>query len=197
MNASQVPAAIIGLGNPGEKYAPTRHNVGYWLVDELARESGTSFRAEQKFLGATCQLSLANRGLRLLKPTTFMNESGQSVRRFMDFFKLDPGRLLVVHDELDLPPGTARLKTGGGHGGHNGLRDLINHIGRDFVRLRIGIGHPGQKDQVTNYVLRSPRPEELRAVEDSLMEARRSLDVLFAEGLEKAMTYLHTATPAN
>jgi len=197
VNAAKVPAAIIGLGNPGEKYAHTRHNVGYRVVDGLAREAGERFRTEQKFLGAACQVSIANCGLRLLKPTTFMNESGQSVRRFMDFFKLEPDRLLVVHDELDLPPGTARLKMGGGHGGHNGLRDLVSHIGRDFLRLRIGIGHPGQKHQVTNYVLRPPRPEELPAVEDSLLESRRALDVLFADGLEKAMHYLHTVTPAN
>ncbi|MGI9308637.1 MAG: aminoacyl-tRNA hydrolase [Gammaproteobacteria bacterium] len=192
MAQDDIPAAIIGLGNPGEKYASTRHNVGFWLVDQLARNSSAGFKSESKFLGAACQLSMAGNTLRILKPTTYMNESGSSVRRFMDFFKLEVGQLLVVHDELDLPPGTVRLKRGGGHGGHNGLRDLIQHCGKDFLRLRIGIGHPGDKNQVTNYVLKKPAGDEQRQIEDSIIDGLRAIDVLFADGLEKAMHQLHT-----
>ncbi len=143
MTATQPPAAIVGLGNPGSEYAKTRHNAGYWLLDRFTSECGETMRSEAKFLGDVGQISLAGHSVRLLKPTSFMNESGQSVRRFIDFYKLDPERILVIHDDLDLPPGTARLKRGGGHGGHNGLRDVLARCGRDFLRLRIGIGHPG------------------------------------------------------
>jgi PTH1 family peptidyl-tRNA hydrolase len=132
--------------------------------------------------------------VRLLKPTTYMNRSGQSVRRAMDYFKVDPDSILVVHDDLDLPPGTARFKRGGGHGGHNGMRDLIAHVGREFLRLRIGIGHPGRKEQVSGYVLRPPLKDELPEILNALTEARHGLDILFSDGLEAAMHYLHTAT---
>jgi PTH1 family peptidyl-tRNA hydrolase len=191
---NDIPAAIIGLGNPGEKYASTRHNVGFWVADEIARSVGVGFRAESKFLGEAAQLSMGGKTVRLLKPTTYMNESGSSARRFMDFFKLDVSDLLVVHDELDLPPGTSRLKRGGGHGGHNGLRDLIQHCGKDFLRLRIGIGHPGDKKQVTNYVLKRAAGDEQRLIEDSIVDGLRAIDVLLTDGLEKAMLQLHTQT---
>ena len=124
-----------------------------------------------------------------------MNRSGQSVRQVMDYYKASPERLLIIHDDLDLPVGTARLKVTGGHGGHNGLRDIIAHCGRDFLRLRIGIGRPGRKEQVVGYVLRPPGKDELSDIRHALDEARRSVDILFADGLERAMTYLHTATP--
>jgi PTH1 family peptidyl-tRNA hydrolase len=195
MTVTQPPAAIVGLGNPGSEYEQTRHNAGYWLVDRLASESGETLRPEAKFLGDAGQISLAGSSVRLLKPSSFMNESGQSVRRFIDFYKLDAGRILVIHDDLDLPPGTVRLKLGGGHGGHNGLRDVIAHCGRDFLRLRIGIGHPGDKRRVTNYVLRPAPKAEHELIIDSLMEARKGLDVLMQDGLDRAQTYLHTATP--
>ena len=152
-------------------------------------------RPEEKFLGDVGQISLAGHSVRLLKPTSFMNESGQSVRRFIDFYKLDPERILVILDDLDLPPGTARLKRGGGHGGHNGLRDVIARCGRDFLRLRIGIGHPGDKRQVANYVLKQAPAGEYELIMGSLIEGGKGLDVLMQDGLDRAQNYLHAATP--
>ena len=192
---SVTPSIIIGLGNPGSEHAHDRHNVGYWLVDDIASGLGARFSGDQKLLGETCQVTLQQNPVRLLKPTTFMNRSGQSVRQVMDYYKASPERLLIIHDDLDLPVGTARLKVTGGHGGHNGLRDIIAHCGRDFLRLRIGIGRPGRKEQVVGYVLRPPGKDELSEIRHALDEARRSVDILFADGLERAMTYLHTATP--
>ena len=183
---------IVGLGNPGDKYAGTRHNVGFWLVDRLAANTGAVLKAEKKVLGEVAQTSLAYRNIRLMKPTTYMNESGQAVRRVLDFYKVEPEQLLVLHDELDLPPGTVRLKKGGGHGGHNGLRDIISHCGKDFPRLRIGIGHPGHKSQVSGYVLRNPGSKERRLIEDSLPPAAEAVERLLTDGLEKAMHWLHT-----
>ena len=195
MTATQPPAAIVGLGNPGSEYAKTRHNAGYWLLDRLTSECGETMRPEAKFLGDVGQISLAGHSVRLLKPTSFMNESGQSVRRFIDFYKLDPERILVIHDDLDLSPGTARLKRGGGHGGHNGLRDVIARCGRDFLRLRIGIGHPGDKRQVANYVLKQAPAGEHELIMGSLIEGGKGLDVLMQDGLDRAQSYLHAATP--
>lgn len=194
MTATQPPAAIVGLGNPGSEYAKTRHNAGYWLLDRLAAESGEKMRPEAKFLGDVAQIGLAGYSLRLLKPTSFMNESGKSVRRFIDFYKFDPEKILVIHDDLDLPPGTARLKRGGGHGGHNGLRDVIAWCGRDFLRLRIGIGHPGEKRQVASYVLKQAPAGEHALIEASLIEGGKGLDVLMQDGLERAQSYLHAPT---
>ena len=190
-------AAIIGLGNPGEKYRATRHNVGFWLADRLASAAGEDFKAEKKVLGDVCQCALAYRNIRLLKPHTYMNESGQSVRRMLDFYKLEPENLLVMHDEIDLPPGIVRLKQGGGHGGHNGLRDIVSHCGRDFMRLRIGVGHPGEKSKVTGYVLRAPSKDELRLIEDSLPDAVSAIEILLKDGAERAMHFLHTDNSAN
>lgn len=186
---------IIGLGNPGAEHDRDRHNVGYWFVDDIAAGLGARFSGDQKLLGDSCQVQLHGQAVRLLKPNTFMNRSGQSVRRALDYYKLKLDQVLIVHDDLDLRPGTARLKSGGGHGGHNGLRDIIAHCDRDFLRLRIGIGHPGQKEQVVGYVLRPPGKDELSEIVHALEEARRGVDVLYKDGLEKAMTYLHTATP--
>jgi PTH1 family peptidyl-tRNA hydrolase len=183
---------IIGLGNPGEKYAATRHNVGFWLVDRLAAASGVVLKAEKKILGDLAQTSIANTNVRLMKPSTYMNESGQPVRRAMDFYKLEPEQILIVHDELDLPPGTVRLKQGGGHGGHNGLRDIISHCGKDFLRLRIGIGHPGHKSQVSGYVLKNPGAKERQLIEAALPDAQTAVERLLQDGLEKAMHWLHT-----
>jgi PTH1 family peptidyl-tRNA hydrolase len=176
---SVAPSIIVGLGNPGSEHAGDRHNVGYWLVDDIASDLGARFSSDQKLLGETCQVSLQQIPLRLLKPATFMNRSGQSVRQAMDYYKLPLERLLIVHDDLDLPAGTARLKSGG-----------------DFLRLRIGIGHPGRKEQVVGYVLRPPGKDELPDIRHALDEARRAIDMLFAYGLERATTYLHTATPS-
>ena len=145
---------IVGLGNPGADYDKTRHNVGFWLLDSLARRYGGVFRREAKFHGEACQVSVDGHPLWLLKPQTFMNRSGASVIALARFYKLVPEAILVVHDELDLPPGAVRLKRGGGHGGHNGLRDIIQQLGsREFLRLRLGIGHPGDSRAVINYVL--------------------------------------------
>jgi len=191
---SELPSIIVGLGNPGSEHERDRHNVGYWLVDDIASGLGERFSGDQKLLGETCQVQLKSTPVRLIKPTTFMNHSGQSVRRILDYYKVTPDRLLVVHDDLDLLPWTARLKQGGGHGGHNGLRDIIAHCGRDFLRLRIGIGHPGRKEQVVGYVLRPPGKKELPEIQRALDEIRRSLDVLYTDGLEAATKCLHTAT---
>lgn len=144
---------IVGLGNPGSKYEQTRHNAGFWFVEEIARLKGAHFRPEAKFSGDVCKVVLEGRDIWLLKPNTFMNLSGQSVNKLASFYKIPKDNILVAHDELDLDPGVVRLKTGGGHGGHNGLRDIINHLGKEFQRLRIGIGHPGSRDDVVDYVL--------------------------------------------
>ncbi|MDP7296453.1 MAG: aminoacyl-tRNA hydrolase [Gammaproteobacteria bacterium] len=189
----ELPSLIVGLGNPGAEHNRDRHNVGFWLADELA--DGVGFNAESKLLGDACQVAFNHHKVRILKPSTFMNRSGQSMRRTLDYFKLAAECGLVIHDDLDLPPGTARLKVGGGHGGHNGLRDIITHCGRDFLRLRIGIGHPGRKEQVVGYVLRPPGKDELPKIRCAIDEGRRAIDILYADGLEAAMKYLHTATP--
>lgn len=183
---------VIGLGNPGADYVSTRHNAGFWLVDELARRFGGSFKAEKKFHGEVARVEIAGKDIRLLKPMTFMNRSGQSARAACDFLKLPPENILVAHDEIDLPPGTLRLKKGGGHGGNNGLRDVIAHLGPDFLRLRIGVGHPGNASQVVNHVLSRPTKDEepvlLRAIDDAV----DGIELLLKEGLQKAQTKLHS-----
>ncbi len=186
-------AVIVGLGNPGEKYAATRHNVGVWLLELLARGTGGVLKPEKKAMGDACQVSLGNSNVRLYSPATYMNESGGAVRRMLDFYKLQPQQMLVLHDELDLPPGAVRLKSGGGHGGHNGLRDIITHCGADFMRLRIGIGHPGDKSQVSGFVLKPPGKAEQQLIADALPAAGRAIEILVADGAEKAMHWLHSA----
>ncbi len=192
---ANAPAMVVGLGNPGPSHDRDRHNVGYWLVEAIAAVHGGRFTNEKKLHGESCRILLNDRQVRLLKPTTFMNHSGQSLRQAIDYYDVPLDRVLVIHDDLDLPPGTARLKLGGGHGGHNGLRDIIAHCGRDFLRLRIGIGHPGSKDQVTGYVLRPPGKDELPKLEEALREGQEAIDVLMREGLEAAQKFLHTASP--
>jgi len=183
---------IVGLGNPGDSYVATRHNVGFWLLDRLAADAGATLKSEKKVMGDVAQTAIAHSNVRLLRPATYMNESGQSVRRMLDFYKVDADQLLVLHDELDLPPGTVRMKKGGGHGGHNGLRDIIAHCGKDFMRVRIGVGHPGEKSQVTNFVLKPPKSDERKLIEDSLLDAHRAIEILLEDGSEKAMHFLHT-----
>ncbi len=192
MSSSQIQA-IVGLGNPGEQYEHTRHNVGFWLVDQLA--VGGGMKSESKFMGSACQMNLAGEAVRFLKPSTYMNDSGQSVRKFIDFYKLSIEQVLVCHDELDLPPGVMRLKRGGGHGGHNGLRSIMSHCGKDFLRLRIGIGHPGHKDAVHGYVLHRPGKDDESLIFEGINMADRSIATLLADGLEKATQELHLATP--
>ncbi len=186
---------IVGLGNPGPKHAGDRHNVGFWFVDQLAAHAGGRFAPESRFDGEECRLTLPGRPVRLLKPSTFMNRSGRSVRKVLDYYGLSPEQVLVVHDELDLPPGTARLKKGGGHGGHNGLRDIVATCGPDFLRLRLGIGHPGHKDLVTDYVLHAPGKAERALVLDAIAAALAAVEILAASGPDKAMQQLHTTTP--
>ena len=185
---------IVGLGNPGREYETTRHNTGYWWVDELARLQNLRFKNEAKFHGLTARGQLHGHEMLLLKPQTFMNVSGRAVGALAQFYKIAPAEILVVHDELDLPPGVARLKMGGGHGGHNGLKDIIAHLGsKDFWRLRLGIGHPGERTDVAGYVLNDPRREE-RDLIDAAMQ--RALDVthLIIEGkTEAAMLKLHSS----
>ena len=187
---------IVGLGNPGEKYARTRHNAGFWFVDELARRHGGLFRLESKHQGEVARIRLPLAGgesteLWLLKPTTYMNKSGGAIASLANFYKVTPSEVLVVHDELDLPVGTSRIKQGGGHGGHNGLRDTVASIGADFWRLRVGIGHPGHKDLVLDYVLQRASAADERAINESIVRAADALPVMLAQGAEKAMNRLH------
>ena len=185
---------IAGLGNPGPQYESTRHNVGFWLVDEIAARNGGQFRLDQKFQGLLGRISVAGQDIRLLKPMTFMNRSGQSLGAVMHYFDIPPERVLVAHDELDLPVGQLRLKQGGGHAGHNGLRDIINVLGaRDFRRLRIGIDHPGDRGQVVSYVLSRASKDDERCIRDALDEVERSLVDLVAGEFQRAMNRLHGA----
>lgn len=186
---------IVGLGNPGPRHAGDRHNVGFWLVDQLAAHIGARFSTASRLQGEESRGSIRGRSVRLIKPGTFMNRSGQSVRKVLDYYGLPVEQLLVVHDELDLPPGTARLKKGGGHGGHNGLRDIVATCGPDFLRLRLGIGHPGHKDLVTDYVLHAPGKAERARILDAMEAAVSAIDVLGEGGIEKAMQQLHSASP--
>jgi len=183
---------VVGLGNPGAEHQLTRHNAGFWCVDVLARRHGGEFRDYRKFSGETARIKLAGHELVLLKPTTYMNRSGLSIRQLSDFFKVPAAEVLVVHDEMDLPVGCARLKFGGGHGGHNGLRDTIAHIGEGFWRLRIGVGHPGNKAEVIDYVLTRPPRAEDDLILDTVADAADSLPIILEQGAERAMTKLHS-----
>jgi PTH1 family peptidyl-tRNA hydrolase len=190
--ADQGIRLLVGLGNPGPKYEATRHNVGYWLADALVARHNGQFRVESKFHGLLARLSLSGVDLRVLKPTTFMNRSGQSVAAVMRYFDIPTEEILVAHDELDFPVGMVRLKQGGGHAGHNGLRDIVNLLGsRDFWRLRIGIDHPGDRQQVVNYVLSRPSREDEGRIFDALDEAERCLPDLLGGHFQKAMNGLH------
>ncbi len=183
---------VVGLGNPGPRYADTRHNVGFWFADRLASRYRTLFQRAGRFHGDVAQVEAGGR-LWLLKPETFMNRSGQSLAAMARYYRYTPEQILVAHDDLDLPPGTIRLKRGGGHGGHNGLRDIMTQYGvRDFLRLRIGIGHPGSADQVTGYVLsRASRADEA-LIDEAIDEAIKVFPHILEGNLEKAMHVLHS-----
>jgi PTH1 family peptidyl-tRNA hydrolase len=186
--------AVIGLGNPGDKYARTRHNAGFWFVDEVARRYGGSFRVDRKFQGEAARVRVDGVELHLLKPATYMNHSGRAVAALANFYKLAPESLLLVHDEIDLPPGTVRLKQGGGHGGHNGLRDTVKALGtREFARLRVGVGHPGHRDAVVPYVLSSAGRDEQALIDRSIDDAADALPLLLEGQWGKAFQRLHTA----
>ena len=183
---------VVGLGNPGPEHQLTRHNAGFWFVDALARAQGAQFRSHSRYHGEICRVALEGRELVLLKPHTYMNRSGLAVRALLDYAKVPVGELLVVHDELDLPPGTARFKFGGGHGGHNGLRDAITHCGADFWRLRLGIGHPGDRSEVIDYVLQRASRADEDAIVASIGASLDALSVFVRDGAERAMHALHT-----
>jgi len=184
---------IVGLGNPGRKYEKTRHNAGFWWVDAIAGRGRASWSKQTRFSANTAKVDVEGREFWLLKPETYMNESGRSVASFTHFHRIEPAEMLVVHDELDLPPGTVKLKKGGGTGGHNGLTDIVEALDtKDFWRLRIGIGHPGHKDLVADYVLHKASGDEQALIDPAF---DRSLDVMpwIAKGrMTDAMTWLHT-----
>jgi PTH1 family peptidyl-tRNA hydrolase len=185
---------IAGLGNPGPKYAETRHNAGFWFLDQVVHRYGGAFREQGRLRAETARIGIAGRECILVRPTTFMNESGLAVRAVLTYFRIPEAALLVAYDELDLQPGTVRLKLGGGHGGHNGLRDIFRHIPeRGFLRLRIGIGHPGFKDQVTDYVLSRPGAEDERRIRESIERAAEVVPEIVAGGIPRAMKQLHTS----
>lgn len=184
---------IVGLGNPGREYESTRHNAGFWWVDELARSHGANFKTDSKFHGLLARIALHGHDVHLLKPQTFMNVSGRAVGAVAQFYKIEASQILVVHDELDLPPGSAKLKLGGGHGGHNGLKDIIAHLGtKDFWRLRLGIGHPGERAEVVNFVLNAPRKEEQSLIEEAMQHAQDIAPLVIEGKLEAAMLKLHS-----
>lgn len=190
---SAAVALIVGLGNPGSQYEETRHNAGFWFVEQIARQQGEQFRLENKFHAEIAKVVIGANQVWLLKPNTFMNRSGQSVAALARFYKIPLENILVVHDELDLDPGTARLKQGGGHGGHNGLRDIVAQMGgKDFMRLRIGIGHPGNSKQVSNYVLSRATADEQRFIEESIGDALKVLPQVVSGEFQKAMNDLHS-----
>ena len=185
---------VAGLGNPGAKYEQTRHNAGFWFVDEVARQYNARFKSESKYKSEVARCSIAGNDCRLQKPMGFMNRSGLPVASLAGFYQIPRSSILIVHDDLDLPPGTVKLKKSGGHGGHNGLRDLIPHLGgNDFLRLRIGIGHPGHRDDVVAYVLKSASRDDRTAIEQAIDEAVKVLPDIIAGHLDKAMQVLHTA----
>jgi PTH1 family peptidyl-tRNA hydrolase len=183
---------IAGLGNPEDRYEKTLHNAGFWFVDALARKYGGDFRYEKKFDAECCRIQISNAEVWLVKPQSYMNLSGGPVRGVMDYYRLETPQLLVAHDEIDLPPGTVKLKKGGGHGGHNGIRDVIKHCGADFMRLRLGVGHPGEKEQVTGYVLKRATSDVETAVEGNIDDAIAAMPLLVDDGLNAAMKKLHT-----
>ncbi len=182
---------IVGLGNPGQQYMFTRHNAGFWFVQHLAQQFNIELSPDKKFHGVTGRGQIHGHDVRLLLPLTFMNKSGESVVPMVNFYNIDNDQLLIAHDELDIPAGNIKLKTGGGHGGHNGLRDITPHIGSDFHRLRVGIGHPGHKSKVTGHVLSKASPNEQIAIDSALTAAFESLPLLLEGDIERARTQIN------
>lgn len=183
---------FVGLGNPGDKYEKTRHNAGFWWIDAIAAQTNSTLTADAKMFGLVGKLNPAQDRW-LLKPTTFMNLSGKAVAALANYYKISPAEILVIHDELDLPAGSSKLKLGGGHGGHNGLKNIHAALGTpNYWRLRIGIGHPGERNEVVNYVLKPPLKDEQTAIDESLLASTKALDLLLAGEFENAMLKLHT-----
>ncbi|HEY2978005.1 MAG TPA: aminoacyl-tRNA hydrolase [Burkholderiaceae bacterium] len=187
---------LVGLGNPGSEYEGTRHNAGFWWIDAVARKLGATLLPDRAYHGLVARVNRPAGPLWLLEPQTFMNLSGKSVAALARFFKIAPDEILVAHDELDLPPGALKMKLGGGHAGHNGLRDIHAQLGSaDYWRLRLGIGHPGVKSEVVNYVLRKPAPEHRDAIEQCIARSLDALPLLLDGDMERAMMKLHAKPP--
>ncbi len=183
---------VVGLGNPGREYASTRHNAGWWYVDALARSAGASWHHSVRHQSELARARIENTELSLAKPVTFMNRSGEAVASIAGYYCIEPQEILIVHDDIDLAPGTVRLKHGGGHGGHNGLRDVLAQLGAEFWRLRIGIGHPGHRDLVLDAVLERPTKEEQVLIDEALERALPALPIMLREGAQQAMQALHS-----
>lgn len=184
---------IVGLNNPGSQYEGTRHNAGEWVLSALCERNNVRLVPESKYFGATAKATIEGQDVRLLLPSTFMNLSGKAVGALANFFRIAPQEILVIHDELDLPPGVAKFKLGGGHGGHNGLKDIIARLGnqRDFYRLRIGIGHPGDKALVSHYVLSKPAPTERDKITQAVDEATRCIELMLKQDITAATNRLN------
>ncbi len=187
---------FVGLGNPGTEYEATRHNVGFWWVDALSRELKAPLSFDKSYFGQVARTTAAGQTVWLLEPQTFMNLSGKSVAALAGFFKIKPEEILVAHDELDIVPGQGKLKFGGSHAGHNGLRDIHAQLGTgDYWRLRLGVGHPGDKNEVINWVLKKPSPDHRTAIEDCIARALKAVPALITGEMEKATMMIHTRTP--
>ena len=191
---SQMIKLIVGLGNPGQQYSKTRHNAGFWFIDALADQYSASFKAETKFSGEVAKATIDGQSVWLLKPSTFMNRSGLATHQLSSFYKIPAEQILVAYDELDLPPGTVRLKKAGGHGGHNGLRDLHAQISKEYYRLRFGIGHPGDRNKVADYVLSRPSRGDEIEINNAIDRALDVIETIIAGESQKAMNTLHTET---
>lgn len=184
---------IVGLGNPGSEYEQTRHNAGFWFIDELAWQYKATLKEEKKFFGSVARISISGSDLWLLKPATFMNRSGQAVAPLAQFYKIRPEEILVVHDELDIPCGRIKFKLGGGNGGHNGLKDIQARLGTpDFYRLRLGIDHPGDRNLVVGYVLNKPSPEHRQQIDEAINKSLKAVPMLLAGEWEEAVRFLHS-----
>ena len=187
---------FVGLGNPGPEYEATRHNAGFWWIDALARDLKLHLAPERAYHALVARTQIAGRPVWLLEPQTFMNLSGKSVATLARFFKIEPAEILVVHDELDVVPGEAKLKFGGSHAGHNGLRDIHAQLGTgDYWRLRLGIGHPGAKSEVVGWVLKKPLKEQRDAIDDAVTRSLHAVPALLAGDMTKAMQQIHTTKP--
>lgn len=187
---------IVGLGNPGQQYAETRHNAGFWFVERLADRFGIDLAVEKKFVGLVGRGQVFGQDVRLLLPQTFMNRSGSSVATMAKFFDIRASEMLVVHDELDIAAGLVKFKLGGGHGGHNGLRDIVPHLGQDFARLRVGIGHPGDKSKVSGYVLGKPSLAEQVGIDLALEASVEALPLLLSGDLDRFRSAVNGFRPA-
>jgi PTH1 family peptidyl-tRNA hydrolase len=184
---------IVGLGNPGKDYQQHRHNVGFWFVNNLANFYGVNFKSACKFFGEVALIKINQTSVRLLKPTTYMNRSGQSIQSLAKFYQISAEEILIIHDELDLPSGAIKLKFSGGHGGHNGLRDAVKALNtQNFFRFRVGIGRPSEQSKVADFVLHMPNKHELVQIEDALLDAQKVLELVVAGKSDEAMKTLHT-----